>query len=593
MAKKSPTKNRPASRLQPGVSSGSTSMRVIWGLAIAFFVLGFLLYAPSISYDFVYDDDAVLKENRFVKKGAEGLHEIWTTSYFKGYDENMNARAYRPIPLSMFALEVEYFGLQAKVHHFINVFLYGLTGLMLFLFLTRLLKKENLWLAAAITLFFIVHPVHVEVIANIKSRDELVAFLAFVSAAFFWLKGLDENKKWLVGLSWISYSIALFSKESAITTLAVFPLMLWFFRDKSWKEILLSISPFFLLVVGFLMVRSSVVGGLNEGVTLTVLDNSLLAASSTSERVASNIYVLGLYFYKNLIPYPLLSDYSFSTIPLRNWGDYQVWLSILLYLGLIALAVIGLLKKWKSAYGVWHFFATVSIFSSVIVLNVSPYNDRFNYNPSLGVCFLLVFGLFYLLGEQKGKLSFPGKKYALIALVSLIALGGIYRTFTHLPVWKDRYTLFDHDVKLAPNNARMLKNKGGSLVRMAVAEQDKTKQAELADEAIGYLERALTIYHRLPTSHVYLGIMYGIKGELEKAEKAYKDALAISSTNVYAKTNLANIYYRQGKYHESLDLLNEVKPELYSANDKYLLYLIYSRLGDYDTAMEWKAQSGR
>jgi Tfp pilus assembly protein PilF len=593
MAKKSPTKNRLAPRLQPGDLAGSTSVRVFWGLAISFFILGFLLYAPSISYDFVYDDDAVLKENRFVKNGMDGLSEIWTTSYFKGYDENMNARAFRPIPLTMFALEVEAFGLKSKVHHFMNVLLYGFTGLFLFLFLARLFKKEQIWLAACITLFFVVHPVHVEVIANIKSRDELVAFLAFVATAFLWLKGQDENKKVLIGASWVTFAIALFSKESAITTLAVFPLLLWFFRKKSFKQIALAVLPFLILTIAFLAVRSAVVGGLNEGVTLTILDNSLLAASSTSERIASNIYVLGLYFYKNLIPYPLLSDYSFSTIPLRSWGDYQVWLSIALYLGLISLAVVGLFKKWKAAYGAWHFFATVSIFSSVIVLNVSPYNDRFNYNPSLGVCFLLGFGLFYLLGEKEGKLSFPGRQYLLISLVSLIALAGMYRQSTHLPVWKDRYVLFDHDVQLAPNNARMLKNKGGSLVRKAVAEKDKSRQQAVADEAISYLERALAIYHRLPTSHVYLGIMYGLKGELEKAEKAYKDALAISSTNVYAKTNLANIYYRQGNYQDALNLLNEVKPELYSANDKYLLYLIYTRLGDYQTAMQWKEQSGR
>lgn len=593
MAKKSPNKNRLATGSLAGDLTGSTSVRVFWGVAIALFLLGFLLYAPSISYDFVYDDDAVLKENRFVKKGLDGLSDIWTTSYFKGYDENMNARAYRPVPLTMFALEVEFLGLKATVHHFVNVLLYGLTGLVLFLFLVRLLKREHMWLAATITFFFVVHPVHVEVIANIKSRDELLAFFAFISAALLWLKGLDEKKKILLGFSWVTFAVALFSKESAITTLVLFPLFLWFFRNRPWQQIVVPVLPFFLLTLGFLWVRSEVVGGLNEGVTLTVLDNSLLAASSVSQRVASNIYVLGLYFYKNLIPYPLLSDYSFSTIPLRNWADYQVWLSILLYMVLIYLAVWGLIKKWKAAYGAWHFFATVSIFSSVIVLNVSPYNDRFNYNPSLGVCFLIAVGLFYFFGKERGHLQLPGRHIFLVGIVSLIGLAGIYRQSTHLPVWKDRYSLFNHDVQLAPDNARMLKNKGGSLVRRAIAEQDKTRQMELANEAIEYLERALKIYHRLPTSHVYLGIMYGLKGELEKAENAYKAALAISSTNVYAKTNLANIYYRQGRYQNALDLLNEVKPALYSANDKYLLYLIYTRLGDYETAMQWKSQSGR
>jgi tetratricopeptide (TPR) repeat protein len=589
--KSSKQKSVPSPELKSANKKASASEKTKWLLAASFFVLGFALYAPSISYDFVYDDDAVIKENRFVKKGMDGIKEIWTTSYFKGYDENMNARAFRPIPMTMFALEVDFLGLNPKVHHFINVLFYGLTGALLFFFLARLFKKENLWLAATITLFFLVNPVHIEVIANIKSRDELMAFFSFALTAWLWLKAVDEKKSWLLGLSWLSYAVALFSKESALTTLAMFPLMLWFFREKNWKQIALSSLPFLALAVIYLIVRSSIVGGLNEGVALTVLDNSLLAASSTSERIASNIYVLGLYFYKNLVPFPLLSDYSFSTIPLKNWSDWEVWASILLYAGLIYVAIVGLLKKWIPAYGVWHFFATVSIFSSVIVLNVSPYNDRFNYNPSLGVCILLAWILFYFFYKNENKTS--SKKYILIALVALISLAGIARIYQHQPVWENRFTLFDHDVELAPNNARMLKNKGGSLVRQAVAETDKEKQAQIADEAIVYLEKALNIYERLPTSHVYLGIMYGIKGELEKAEISYKNALVIDSNNVYAKTNLANIFYRQGKIHESLELLQQVKPELYSANDKYLLYLIYNKLGDFETAMKWKEQSGR
>ncbi|MEZ4947784.1 MAG: hypothetical protein R2879_09865 [Saprospiraceae bacterium] len=589
--KSSKQKSVPSPELKSTNKKASASEKTKWLLAASFFVLGFALYAPSISFDFVYDDDAVIKENRFVKKGTDGIKEIWTTSYFKGYDENMNARAFRPIPMTMFALEVDFLGMNPTVHHFVNVLFYGLTGVLLFFFLARLFKKENLWLAATVTLFFLVNPVHIEVIANIKSRDELIAFFSFVLTAWLWLKALDEKKSWLLGLSWMAYAVALFSKESALTTLAMFPLMLWFFREKDWKQIAFSSLPFLALAVIYLIVRSCIVGGLNEGVTLTVLDNSLLAASSTSERIASNIYVLGLYFYKNLVPFPLLSDYSFSTIPLKNWSDWEVWASMLLYAGLIYVAIVGLLKKWIPAYGVWHFFATVSIFSSVVVLNVSPYNDRFNYNPSLGVCILLAWLLFYLFYKNENNTS--SKKYILIALVAIISLGGIARIYQHQPVWENRFTLFDHDVELAPNNARMLKNKGGSLVRQAVAEKDKEKQAQIADEAIVYLEKALNIYERLPTSHVYLGIMYGIKGELEKAEISYKNALVIDSNNVYAKTNLANIFYRQGKIHESLELLQQVKPELYSANDKYLLYWIYNKLGDFETAMKWKEQSGR
>ena len=569
-----------------------------WWLPIGFAILAMLLYAPSINYDFVYDDDAVLKDNRFVQKGFAGLGDIWTTSYFKGFNENINARAFRPIPLTQFAIENQFFGLNSKVHHGVSVLLFGLTAFFLFLFLSRLLRAHHKLLPAVATLLFVIHPIHIEVVANIKSRDELNAFLCFIIAAWALLKSFDEKSKIYQPLSWLFFAIALFSKESALTTLAIIPLLLWFFRAIDLKNIALKTAPYFLIAVGYLIVRSSILGGLNEGVQLTVLDNSLLAAANVSERIASNIYVLGIYFFKNLIPHPLLSDYSYSTIPIVGWGDYRVWLSILLYGALIGAMLFGFWKKKIYSFAILWFFVTVSIFSSVFVLNVNAYADRFNYNPSFGVCLLVAWALCALLpkdlpfGKYFPKFS-DAKSYVSVFSLSALALLGIWKLESHLPVWKDRYALFAHDVKAAPTNARMLKNHGGSLARQAMFEKDKTRQKEIANEAIEYLQRALNVYDRLSTGHVHLGNMYGLIGDVDKAGAAYERALQIDSKSYTGNTNLANVYYRKGRYEEALDLMNKVNQNQFSKNDHYLISLIYGKLGHSAKAAEHRTKSGR
>ena len=77
-------------------------------------ILAALIYSGSLGHDYAYDDLAVLKENRFVQKGLDGIGEILSTQYFEGYDPNTNARAYRPVSLITYAFEVEYAGLNPR-----------------------------------------------------------------------------------------------------------------------------------------------------------------------------------------------------------------------------------------------------------------------------------------------------------------------------------------------------------------------------------------------------------------------------------------------------------------------------------------------
>jgi len=573
-----------------------------WKLIVAGIMaaLAMAVYAPSYNYDFVYDDDAVVKDNRFVQQGLGGLPEIWTTSYFQGYDEDMVARAYRPIPLTTLALEYEIWGLNATVNHIFNLLFYGLTGFFLFLMLSKLMRDHHPALPIITCLLFLLHPIHLEVVANIKSRDTMLGFLNFVLAAWFLLKHLDNRKILPLVLSLLFYLVGLFSKEQVITNVAVLALMLYFFRDFKIGKIVLTVLPYAVAVVFFLAVRSNVLGGLNEGVTLTYLDNSLLAAEGFAERSASNLLVLGHYLLKTVFPHPLLSDYSYSTLPLVNWDDWRVYVALLANLGLLALGLHGLIKRKAYGFGALHYFVTVSIFTSLIVTNVSAYNDRFLYTPVLGICFLVAWLILRWVKKSEVQdsnpvASFFKNNFVPVAIVTLLAGLCILKIESHLPYWEDRYALFSHDVKLAPNNARMRKNHGGSLARLAVDHQEDApdKAREYAKLAIIQLDAALAIYPNIPTGYIHKGNMNIILGNYGEAESALRAALQFDPDNYYAITSLGNLLYRTERPQEAALMLERIPDHLRKPTDYYLLALVYERLGNNEKSNEYLRLSGR
>ncbi len=576
----------------------STRWKLIIAAALA--VIAIAIYARSYNYDFVYDDDAVVKENRFVQKGLGGLKDIWTTSYFQGYDESMNARAFRPIPLSTLAVEYQIWGLNPTVNHIFNLLFYGLIAFFLFLFLSKLLRDYHPALPIIASLLFVLHPIHLEVVANIKSRDTMLGFLGFVVAGWFLLKHLDNRRILPLVLSCFFFAFGLFSKEEVITTLAVIPLMLWFFRDYKLGKTGMATLPFLILTIVFLAVRSAIVGGLNAGVTLTELDNSLLGASGIAQRWPSNILVLGNYLLKTIFPHPLISDYSYITLPLVEWSDWRVYASLLGNMALLGAGLYGWYKRKIYGFAALYYFITVSIFTSIFVTNVSAYNDRFLFSPALGICILAAWAISLLVNKEetaegKSVAGFFKLNFIPVAIVALLAVACLVKVESHLPVWKDRFALFEHDVKKAPNNARMRKNHGGSLARLALANQESAPDVmrQYATQALHQLDTAIMIYDRMPTAYIHKGNMHLILNQNKEAEAAFEAALRLSPRNYFAISSLGNLYYRTDRYVEAVDIMESIDEDRRTPNDYYVMSLAYSRLGDTARAEEYRKRSGR
>src|ERR1044071_5511236 len=139
----------------------------------------FLLYAQTIGFGYALDDVAVLKSNDFVHAGFRGFKDILTSFYWHGNASfaDANSGLFRPLSLLLFATEWQLFHDKPGVFHFVHIMLYAVAAMQLYLFLRDLFGKTGSQLAIFATLFWIVLPVHTEVVANLKSADEILSLL--------------------------------------------------------------------------------------------------------------------------------------------------------------------------------------------------------------------------------------------------------------------------------------------------------------------------------------------------------------------------------------------------------------------------------
>ncbi|RMD71402.1 MAG: tetratricopeptide repeat protein, partial [Bacteroidetes bacterium] len=238
-----------------------------------------------------------------------------------------------------------------------------------------------------------------------------------------------------------------------------------------------------------------------------------------------------------------------------------------------------------------------SIFTSIVVTNVSAYNDRFLYVPVLGIIIAVVDLLrrqvFRLTeAEPQWRLSAKWARQHVAGLLVVAVLCGlaVWQVSRRLPDWKDRYALFEKDVQQAPTNARLLKNYGGSLARLALdahRNRDYAQRDSLAHRAIEVLQRANDRYEQV-TGLIHLGNMYMLLGRYDEAEPLFDKALQRDPDNRFAKTSLANIYRTRGEYERARALVESIPMNLRSKNDHLLLSLIYDALGDAQKAQYYR-----
>lgn len=472
-------------------------------------VLAFGLYAMAIQFGYVLDDEMVIQKNTFVQKGFAGLSDIFRFDSFYGYFNDkqklflLEGGRYRPLSLATFAAEIEIFGKDnpnlSHYSHFINILLYALNGILLYRILLGLFPVQpgGRWyfsLAFIASVFFVIHPLHSECIANIKGRDEILALMGGLAALYGTLRYFDtRNLLWLLA-STVFFLLGLLAKENTLTFLAIIPLTTWFFLRIPVSRVISASTPLFVATLLFIIIRFKALGFmLDHGKNVEDIMNNPFTDMNISQKFATIFLTLGWYIKLLFVPTPLTHDYYPYHVPKVGWGDWRALLSLVIYLAMGVWAVLNLRKRSLPAYVILFWIITLSIVSNLFVSVGSFMNERFAYMPSVAFCILA--GWFFarklpeLIKEPLDKPSIVGA----VIVVAIAALFG-WRTFTRVPDWKDELSLNTSAVKNSPNSCRAHCFYVTSLYKNQYTNsKDKDEKKMLIDTMEYHLNRSLEI----------------------------------------------------------------------------------------------------
>ena len=539
-------KNKPAPKTTKGRNP------IMWQLGLVLAVLSFLLYSNTLSHEFALDDGSAITENWVTKKGAAGIPLLLTKHYRYGY-WNSRGVLYRPVSLVMFAIEWGISEDNPFLHHLINVLWYAGTALLLFFTLAKIWSSYHLLLPFAVSLLFLVHPMHVEVVANIKSRDEILAFFfSLLALNFLWDYLKKADVKWLIA-GVLSYGIALFSKEGVITFLAIFPLTIYFFHPSAKiKKIVITTALMAIPAVIYLYIRAQILGEVGAGAGKgSPLDNVLYDAPDSMAYMATAFLFLGKYLMTLLLPITLCSDLGFNSVPVTSLADWRVILSLLVHGAMLVYAVMNFQKKTPLVYGILFYGITFSIYSNVIITIGAAYAERFLYVPSLGFAIVVATLLFQVLKvdlKQKTPLNLNGwwKAWSL-PLMILAGMALLYgaRTIARNPAWKNSYTLYTTDLPNSPNSAKLNYHQALETVKLALNEPNPQEKNRLFDIAKNGFEQAIEIFPSYSDAHGELGLTWFRKGDVNKALASYTEALKHNPGKATVYSNMGIIYFQQ------------------------------------------------
>ena len=479
------------------------------------FAIGAAMYVNTIGHGYVLDDKAIITQNKFTQQGFAGIADHFTHSYWFGIN-GKSAGNYRPISGASFSIEHALFGNNPMMGHLLNILLFGLLCVVLLKWLNEMQVMPDHWLYLGI-LLFAVHPIHTEVVANIKSRDEIYCFLFFALSAWMFWRGIQSNQKTQLLLSALFYLIALLSKETALALLPIFPLMAYMKNQSMVSAVKLSLTPVAASLI-FLGIYFSVTDLLADQ-QYHIFDNSLLQDAGAGELLATKIWILGEYMKLMAVPYPLVYDYSFDTVQLVSFSNIQVILTLIGAMTIIGLT-LKLIKYIKNnKIMVFIFLSLILILPIVPVSNLlfpigATMAERFLFIPSLGFTLLFTYSL-YQLFEKRGISNSMISK----GLIAIIAIPMVLSTFARNKAWESDEVLFANDLKHLHRSAKAHHNLANIYKAKADGANNNAKRVTFYESAARLLEQAIGIYE-VQEFHHELGLIYGELGKWEGVKKS-------------------------------------------------------------------------
>jgi len=578
------------------VTEPATNSRLKVLICLVLGLITLLLYLPSLRHDFLsYDDQQYVTENAQVKAGLTWEGFAWSFGYHAGN--------WHPLAWLSHMLDCQLYSLNPAGHHLTNVLLHVANTVLLFLVLARM--TGSIWRSASVAALFGWHPLHVESVAWVAERKDLLCACFWILTTGVYVRYAQARRmhdpkstSWY-GMTVILFGFALMSKPMAVTL--PFTLLLL----DCWPLERLETDPGGSRLRPFCSVLSEkiplfVLSGITCVLTMSAQELAIVSTAGLSipQRISHALGAYAHYAAATAFPHRLAVYYPYEAVLPAG----QIILAGAFVLA-ITCASLGLLRR-HSFIGIgWFWFVgTLVPVIGFVQVGDQAWADRYTYLPSIGLFVIVVWGA--VEGVRQRQL--------LTGIAALTGLALLISTTLQLRHWQNTRTLFTHTAQVIPNNYMAITMLGSLLARENKLDEaivdyrtalrlqpgfpeahfflgNALDQQGKLDEAIAEYRQALWFKPIMETTHILLGVALGKKQQPDEAVAHFLAAIKINPESAIAHNNLARIRHTQGLLDEAIDHYSralKLDPQLAQAhNNLGILLLQRGRLAEGTAAL--------
>ena len=557
----------------PEVDTGKAQMHsryLVVSVCLVLAVVTLAVHWQLTNHEFVVlDDNAYVGLNSHVQTGLTGEGIKWAFTTFE-------ANFWHPLTWLSHMLDCQLFGLKAGMHHLTSLLFHVVNTVLLFLILRRM--SGALWRSAFVAALFALHPLHVESVAWISERKDVISTFFWMLTIWAYARYTERpgvNRYLLVLLF---FTLGLLAKPMLVTLPFVllmmdyWPLGRWQIgltgketrsmpRESSLFRLIYEKIPLLGVMAIFI-----VVAFLAQGDAIQPLDEFPLKARIANALVSYVTYIRKMFWPNELAvfyPYP-------QTLPLWQVAGSGI---LLVLLSIVSIRMVR--RRPYLTVGWFWYLGTLMPVIGLVQVGTHAMADRYTYIPLIGLFLIIAWGIPDLLRK------WPHRKIGFAILAGLLLSVFAICAWFQARHWKDSVSLFTHAVDVTTDNWLARNNLGFSLVQQGRNNEAITHFSEALrikpnyweghvnlgntlalagkfEEAIDHFYDALDLKPDDPEAHKNLGIVLAIKGHLDEAVIHLNEALRLTPEDPEVHFNLGVARYRQGEFITAIKHFREV-----------------------------------
>ncbi len=495
--------------------------------------LVFAVFGQTLGFEFTnYDDNKIVFENPHVRCGLNFENMYWalvagTGSYKADIDY------WRPLSLISHLADIQCFGIYAGWHHAVSVLFHAVSSVLLFLVLSSM--TGAVWRSAMVAALFAIHPLHVESVAWIAERKDVLSGLFFILTLGAYTRYARRPSRPFPMASYLLVlfcsALAMMSKPMVVTMPCLLLLLDYWPLERtekaSWLRLIIEKVPLLIMSLGVAWVTTHAAGGVNS---------QLMELITLPWRLGMAVVAYATYLKQMLWPFALGALYPHPANALPIWS---IWVSLATILFISMMVFWQRKRRYLCVGWLWYLGMLVPVIG-IVQSGGQAHADRYTYLPLIGVFIMIVWTL-----EEWSEKS-PQRRlflaYASVAVVMIFTLLAARQT----KVWRNSIFLWSHSLACGVESSLIHNNLGEALIASGKTE-----------EGTPHILRALEINPNDSDAHSNLGEVFLMQGHIDQAIDEFHKGLAVDHVNTITLNALGEALMMQGKSEEATSEFRE------------------------------------